>query len=41
MENKEICESTVNKVYGDENLKEILTELIEEKFIEEIKNVQN
>lgn len=31
----------VKRIYGDENLKEILTNLIEKEFIKEIKNVEN
>ena len=38
MENKK---GTVKKIYGKENLKEILTELIEKTFIQEIENMKN
>lgn len=33
--------STVKKIYGDENLKEILTNLLEKSFIEKIENMEN
>ncbi len=40
MENTEIEKNTVKKIYGTENLKDILTDLLEKMFIKEIKNVE-
>ena len=40
MENKEKEKNTVKKIYGTENLKDILTDLLEKMFIKEIKNVE-
>ncbi len=33
--------NTIKKVYGKEKLKDILTDLLEKTFIQEIKNVEN
>ncbi len=40
MENTENEKNTVKKIYGTENLKDILTDLLEKMFIKEIKNVE-
>lgn len=40
MENTENEKNTVKKIYGTENLKDILTDLLEKMFIKEIKNVK-
>lgn len=34
-------ESTVKKIYGKEDLKEILTSLLEKTFIENFENIEN
>ena len=34
-------ESTVKKIYGEEELKEILTSLLEKTFIENFENIEN
>lgn len=34
-------ENTITKIYGNENLKEIITDLLEKTFIREIKNIEN
>lgn len=41
MEGLENEKNNVKKIYGDENLKEILTNLLENTFIQEIKNIEN
>lgn len=41
MEDLENEESTVNKIYGNESLKEILTNLLEKTFIEKMENIEN
>lgn len=33
--------NAIKKVYGKENLKDILTDLLEKTFIQEIKKVEN
>lgn len=40
MENTKNEKNTVKKIYGTENLKDILTDLLEKMFIKEIKNVE-
>lgn len=40
MENTENEKNTVKKIYGTENLKDILTDLLEKMFIKEIKNLE-
>ncbi len=40
MEDMKNEKNTIKKIYGKENLKDILTDLIEKKFMEEIKNVE-
>ena len=40
MENTENEKNTAKKIYGTENLKDILTDLLEKMFIKEIKNVE-
>ena len=40
MEKTENEKNTVKKIYGTENLKDILTDLLEKMFIKEIKNVE-
>ena len=40
MENTENEKNTVKKIYATENLKDILTDLLEKMFIKEIKNVE-
>lgn len=41
MGNSKNEKDTIKKVYGDENLKEILTDLLEKTFMKEIDKVQN
>ena len=38
MENLKNEENAVKKIYGEENLKDIITDLLEKTFIQEIKN---
>lgn len=33
-------ENSIKKIYGDENLKEILTNLLEKTFIEQMENIE-
>lgn len=40
MEDLKDSENDIKKIYGNENLKEILTDLIEKTFIETIENVE-
>ena len=40
MENLKNEENAVKKIYGEEYLKDILTDLLEKTFIQEIKNVE-
>ena len=40
MENLKNEENAVKKIYGEENFKDILTDLLEKTFIQEIKNVE-
>jgi hypothetical protein len=34
-------ENTISKIYGNEDLKEIITDLLEKTFIKEIENIEN
>lgn len=40
MKNAESEKNTIKKIYGKENLKEILSSLLEKMFMKEIKNVE-
>lgn len=40
MEDLKSDENSIKKIYGNENLKEILNNLLEKTFIEEIENVE-
>ena len=41
MENLKNEKDSVKKIYGNENLKEILTNLLEKTFIEKMENIEN
>ncbi len=41
MEELKEKKGNIKKVYGNENLKEILTDMLEKTFIKEIKNLEN
>ena len=40
MENLKNEKDSVKKIYGNENLKEILTNLLEKTFIEKMENIE-
>ena len=40
MEDFKDNENSIKKIYGNENLKEILTNLLEKTFIEKIENIE-